>query len=201
MGPSTYDMICLGDSLDTHDRWLRCAPRRRQPAHWISYLSVENVDAAAQAVTANGGRVIDKPFDIPTVGRTARVADPQGAELCLFKSDSGDPPDGIAPHGGWVWNELHTSDPAKAIAFYEKVIGYTHKSMNMGPDEVYHVLSRDGVDRAGVTPLLQKSAQAQLAAVHLGRRRRRHHRARPQAGRDDPDGPRVHPRRRAASAR
>ena len=156
MGPSSYDMICLGDSLDTMIGGYG-ASRGDQPAHWISYLSVENVDAAAQAVTANGGRVIDKPFDIPTVGRTARVADPLGAELCLFKNDGGDPPDGIAPHGGWVWNELHTSDPAKAIAFYEKVIGYTHKSMNMGPDEVYHVLGRDGVDRAGVTPLLQKS--------------------------------------------
>lgn len=157
MGASSYDMICLGDSLDTMIGGYAAPRDDRQPAHWISYLSVENVDATAEAVTANGGRVIEKPFEIPTVGRTARVADPQGAELYLFKNSGGDPPDGLAPNGGWVWNELHTSDPLKAVAFYENVIGYSHKSMNMGPDEVYHVLlGRDGVDRAGVTPLLQK---------------------------------------------
>ena len=159
MGASSYDMICLGDSLDTMIGGYAAPRDERQPAHWISYLSVENVDATAESVSANGGRVIGQPFDIPTVGRTARVADPQGAELCLFKSEGGDPPDGLAPHGGWVWNELHTSDPLKAVAFYEKVIGYSHKSMNMGPGEAYHVLGRDGVDRAGVTPLLQKGAK------------------------------------------
>jgi predicted enzyme related to lactoylglutathione lyase len=158
MGPSNYDMICLGDSLDSMIGGYAAPRDDSQPAHWVSYLSVENVDVAAQAVTANGGRVIGQPFDIPTVGRTARIADPQGAELCLFKSDGGDPPDGKAPNGGWVWNELHTSDPEKALAFYEKVVGYSHKSMDMGPAGVYHILARDGVDRAGVTPLLQKGA-------------------------------------------
>ena len=57
------------------------------------------------------------------------------------------------------------------------------------------MLSRDGVDRAGVTPLLQKSGKpnwllyfsvADVDAT-IG--------ARPQARRDDPDGPRGHPRR------
>jgi predicted enzyme related to lactoylglutathione lyase len=158
MGPSTYEMICLGDSLDSMIGGYAAPTDDRQPAHWISYLSVENVDAAARATSANGGRVIAQPFDIPTVGRIARVADPQGAELSLFKNEGGDPPDGIAPNGGWVWNELHTSDPLKALAFYEAVIGYTHTSMNMGPDESYHVLGRDGTDRAGVTSLFQKGA-------------------------------------------
>ncbi len=159
MGPTSYDMICLTDNLDSMIGGYATSRDERQPAHWRSYLSVEDVDAAAQSVTANGGRVIDPPFDIPTVGRTARIADPQGAELYLFKSEGGDPPDGTAPNGGWVWNELHTSDPLKAVGFYENVVGYSHQSMNMGPDEVYHVLRRDGTDRAGVTPLLQKGAK------------------------------------------
>jgi len=39
------------------------------------------------------------------------------------------PPDALAPRGGWCWNELHTSDPKKALAFYEKVFGFAHRSL------------------------------------------------------------------------
>jgi len=123
----------------------------RQPSHWISYVSVEDVDASAKAATAKGGKVVEGPFDIPGVGRTARIGDPQGAEICLFKNATGDPADAPATHGGWLWNELHTSDPTKALAFYEKVIGFSHRSMDMGPGGTYHILSKGGVDRGGVT--------------------------------------------------
>jgi predicted enzyme related to lactoylglutathione lyase len=94
--------------------------------------------------------VVEAPYDIAGVGRTARIADPQGAELCPFRSSEGDPPDALAPAGSWCWNELHTSDPAKALAFYEKVFGFSHRSL-VGPDVTYHILSRSGVERAGVT--------------------------------------------------
>src|SRR5262249_10443549 len=122
-----------------------------QPSHWISYVSVEDVDATVQAAARNGGRVVDAPFDIPGVGRTARIADPQGAELSPFRSDSGDPADVLQPSGHWCWNELHTSDPASALTFYEKVLGFSHRSVDMGPAGTYHILSRGGVDRGGVS--------------------------------------------------
>ena len=159
MGAYSYEMICLTDSLDSMiGGYSTPRPERGegQPAHWISYVSVEDVDARAATAAAKGGRIVAKPYDIPTVGRVARIADPQGAELCLFKSVGGDPPEGLAPVGGWVWNELHTSEPEKAVAFYDSVVGYTHKSMDMGPGGVYHVLSSSGADRAGVTAHLAK---------------------------------------------
>jgi predicted enzyme related to lactoylglutathione lyase len=157
MGTYAYDMICLTDSLDSMIGGYRPKDDAR-PSYWISYVSVENVDAAAQTAASNGGRVVEKPYDIPTVGRVARIADAQGAELCVFKSVNGDPPDGIAPNGGWVWNELHTTDPANALAFYGKVVGYTHQSMDMGPGGTYHILSKSGADRGGVTAHLPKGA-------------------------------------------
>jgi uncharacterized protein len=46
----------------------------RQPSHWIAYVSVEDVDAAVKATTANGGKVVEAPSEIPGVGRTARIA-------------------------------------------------------------------------------------------------------------------------------
>jgi len=148
MGDSSYDMIYVGDTMiGGYDQ-----PRGNQPAHWISYVSVDDVDAAAKAATANGGKIVAPPSDIPTVGRMARIADPQGAELCLFKRVNGDPPDATtAPPGTFFWNELHTPDPAKTLGFYDKVVGYSHRAMDMGAAGSYYILARGGVDRAGAT--------------------------------------------------
>jgi len=148
MGELTYEMIYAGDTMIGG----YAAPRSdRQPSHWISYVSVEDVDATVKAATAQGGKVVEPPAEIPRVGRKARIADPQGAELCLFKSATGDPADTPATSGRWVWNELHTSDPTKALSFYDEVLGFSHRSMDMGRGGIYHILSKGGVDRGGVT--------------------------------------------------
>jgi hypothetical protein len=140
--------------------WDRPATGDRLASHWISYVSVEDVDAAAKAAAANGGQVVEAPFDGPGVGRMARIADPQGAQMFLFKSAMGDAPDvPVTPHRGWLWNELHTSDAAKALSFYEKVVGFTHHSLDMGPAGTYHIVSKGGVDRGGVTNHLPKGAR------------------------------------------
>jgi predicted enzyme related to lactoylglutathione lyase len=92
------------------------------------------------------------------VGRKARIADPQRAELGLLTDARGDKADTPATSGGWLWNELHTTEPTKALSFSEKVIGLSHRSMDMGHGEKYHILSRDGVDRGGVTGHLTAGA-------------------------------------------
>jgi predicted enzyme related to lactoylglutathione lyase len=151
MGDSSYEMILAGDTLDTMIGGYAAPKSGSQPSHWISYVSVEDVDATAKAATANGGKVVEAPSEIG-VGRTARIADPQGAELCLLKNKTGDPPDAPqTPPGRFLWNELHTSDPTQALAFYEKVLGFSHRSVDMGPGDTYHILSKGGVERGGVT--------------------------------------------------
>jgi predicted enzyme related to lactoylglutathione lyase len=154
MGAFTYEMIFAGDTIDTMIGGYAAPRNDRQPSHWISYASVDDVDAAAATAGANGGKVVEAPHDAPGVGRMARISDPQGAELCLLKSSTGDKPDAPALPGHFFWNELHTTDPTKAVAFYERVLGFTHRSMDMGPAGAYHILSRAGVDRGGVTPHL-----------------------------------------------
>ena len=146
MGSSTYEMIYAGETMIGG----YASPKGDQPAHWISYVSVDDVDATVKAAVANGGKVVEAPYDIPTVGRTARIADPQGAEICPFNNPAGDPAEGLPPRGGWCWNELHTSDPKSALAFYEKVLGFSHRTLSV-PGGTYHILSRGGVDRGGVT--------------------------------------------------
>jgi uncharacterized protein len=148
MGDQTYEMIYAGDTMIGG----YAAPKSdRQPSHWISYVSVEDVDAAVKAAAANGGKVVDSPYEIPGVGRTARIADPQGAEICPFKNAMGDPAEEEASQGRFFWNELHTTDTAKALAFYEKVVGFSSRAMDMGPGGTYHVLEKNGVGRGGAT--------------------------------------------------
>jgi len=146
MGDQTYEMIFAGETMIGG----YAAPKTNHlPSHWISYVSVEDVDAVAKATAANGGKVVEAPYEIPGVGRTARIADPQGAEICAFKNPAGDPADEYASQGRFFWNELHTTDPAKALPFYEKVIGFSHRSMDMGAGGAYHIVSKGGVDRGG----------------------------------------------------
>ncbi len=148
MGDGTYEMICIGEAMI--GGYAQPARPDQQP-HWIAYVSVEDVDAAVEKATARGGAVVDPPSDIPGIGRMARIADPQGAELCLITSVNGDTPDAPAPDGGWLWNELHTTDPTSALEFYTDVVGFTHRSMDMGPAGTYHIFSASGDDRGGVT--------------------------------------------------
>jgi len=158
MGDFTYEMIYAGDTPDTMIGGYAPPKNDRLGSRWISYVSVEDVDGAAKAATANGGKVVEAPSDVPGVGRRAGIADPQGAELYVLKSATGDSADATAPPGRFFWNELHTSDPMKALAFYEKVVGFSHRSMDMGPAGTYHILSKGGVDRGGVTSHLPAGA-------------------------------------------
>jgi hypothetical protein len=59
------------------------------PSHWQNYFAVDDADAIAHQVVAEGGRIAVDPFDIPwarllkrqvgaTGGRAAVVSDPQG---------------------------------------------------------------------------------------------------------------------------
>ena len=158
IGASSYEMIYAGDTMIGG----YAAPKSdRQPSHWVAYVSVEDVDATAKAAATNGGKVVEAPSEIPGVGRTARIADPQRAEICVFKNASGDPVDPPStPHGHWIWNELHTTDVAKALRFYEKVVVFSHRTMDMGPGGTYTILFKGGVERGGVTSHLDPGAPA-----------------------------------------
>ena len=123
-------------------------PSKDIPPHWVSYVSVENVDRSAKKVIGAGGRALMEAFDVPGVGRMQPMADPNGASFFLFHNASGDP---AAPEGpGSIhWNELVTSSPEAAVAFYEKALGYTHDTVDMG-GATYFVLKNGDAPRGGI---------------------------------------------------
>ncbi|HEX8246779.1 MAG TPA: VOC family protein [Pyrinomonadaceae bacterium] len=54
------------------------------PPHWMSYVAVDDVDAAASKVWELGGKVCVPPTDIPNVGRFCVVNDPTGATFSMI---------------------------------------------------------------------------------------------------------------------
>jgi predicted enzyme related to lactoylglutathione lyase len=59
------------------------------PPHWLFYLKVEDVNAAAERVKENGGQVLNGPEEVPGGDMVAQCMDPQGAVFALHASAHG----------------------------------------------------------------------------------------------------------------
>src|SRR5579863_5252751 len=66
----------------------QCEMMQGVPPHWSVSIATDDVDARAEKCVSLGGKVLQGPFDIPTVGRMALVQDPQGAQFWLFKGQA-----------------------------------------------------------------------------------------------------------------
>jgi len=148
MGEQSYEMIAAAGTPIGGYAPLRGA---RSPARWVTSVSVHDVDKVASSAAALGGKLLEPAHDLPNVGRRARIADPQGADLYVYYAHAGDPPDVDAALGSFFWNELHATHAADAVRFYEKLLGYTVETLGMGPAGSYHVLNSGGAGRGGVT--------------------------------------------------
>jgi len=60
-------------------------PAEGVPPHWGAYITVDDADAVASKVTAQGGTLVVPPMDIPDVGRFVMFADAQGASVSAIK--------------------------------------------------------------------------------------------------------------------
>jgi uncharacterized protein len=149
MGEQSYDMLTAGDEPVGGYSRPEDQPSAGNRPHWTSYVSVDDVDATAKKIVAEGGKIVDEAFDVPTIGRMARVADPQGATFWIMAGTGDDSPDAPPAQGRFYWNELWARDGEDATRFYQKVFGYTDKPMEM-PEGNYHVLEAAGIPRAGI---------------------------------------------------
>lgn len=129
---------------------------------WAGYILVDDVDATATAIAADGGTVLMPANDIPDVGRIAMVADPSGAPFYVMKParDDGEslsfakyaPTDGHC-----AWNELMAGDQQAAHAFYTGLFGWEKAdTIDMGPMGNYDMY-RNGDYTLGA--IMQKSPE------------------------------------------
>lgn len=136
---------------------LRRRGNRVSSSRWLSLLSVEDVDRAAEQVKQAGGEVNMEPRDVPDRGRMALVTDPQGAMVVLIRSTGGDPPD-VDPNAApipnrWMWTELWARDMDAAVQLYSSLVGYRTDKFAIPGNQNYLILMRDGRRRAGVIKL------------------------------------------------
>ena len=122
------------------------------PSHWIPYASVESVDGAVEKAKSMGGSVLVPPTDIPNTGRFAIVRDPQGGVLAPFTAPPGmsAPPEPEKPAPGtFCWDDLATTDPAAASAFYGAIYGWNVIPPKAGDPHAYWHLKRGGEKDCG----------------------------------------------------
>lgn len=119
---------------------------------WLAYLHVRNVDAAAAAIEADGGKTLMPKMKLP-VGTIAMLADPMGTPFYVM--DPIPPPDkpdamsdvfDVAAAQRVRWNELASPDLARAKNFYAKHFGFAfNEVMPMGAMGDYCFIDHNGV--------------------------------------------------------
>jgi uncharacterized protein len=144
-GDLDYTMISSGgQSHGGFSKALEGAP----PPHWLSHVRVENLDETIEKAKRAGGKIAAGPFEMPEVGRTAIIADPQGAYISAYEPE-GDQP---GSEGVFVWDELGTTDADDAQRFYGEVFGWT--ASDMGPEYGgYRIFNRGETGVAGFMAL------------------------------------------------
>jgi len=141
---------------------------------WLGYIAVSGVDATLARAPAAGASVLMPAWDQPGVGRLAMIADPQGAPLYVM--DPLPPEDPAQASDAFSvdqpqhvrWNELSTSDPDAAIAFYTALFGWEQQGeMDMGDMGKYRFIQHHGV---GIGAVMRKPPQMPVSvwAYYIG---------------------------------
>jgi predicted enzyme related to lactoylglutathione lyase len=119
---------------------------------WIGYVSVDDVDAAADRVRQLGGVVHVPPTDIPAISRFSVVGDPQMATLVLVKwlrprrEQSAE----LSAPGHIRWHELFAADWEKAFAFYGTLFGWQNAGTDVDAAGAYRLFSTHGQTIGGM---------------------------------------------------
>jgi predicted enzyme related to lactoylglutathione lyase len=122
----------------------------KTPSHWLSYMSVADVDATVTKARAEGGAVLAGPVEVGSIGRAAVLRDPQGAPFGLVRLSAGDPPDPVAPvEGTFFWNEYLTRDLDATLAFYNGLFPF-EMTVSKSESGASYVVLKNSRARAGV---------------------------------------------------
>jgi predicted enzyme related to lactoylglutathione lyase len=118
------------------------------PTAWALYMGTDDAEDLARRVTTAGGTVIVPPFDVGDQGRMAVFQDPTGAFISAWETKAMRGfQTRIANSFGWA--ELNSRGIGQAIAFYEAVFGWTHRTTDVPGGPPYTEFDLDGERIAG----------------------------------------------------
>jgi predicted enzyme related to lactoylglutathione lyase len=125
------------------------------PATWLGYIGVDDVDQTVARVVAAGGATHMPATDMPGVGRMAMVADPQGAPFYVMRGAVDGVSESFKPAtlGHCGWNELMSTEPVAALAFYGDTFGWAKgETMPMGAMGDYQLFTHAGTPTGAIMP-------------------------------------------------
>ncbi|MCB9763643.1 MAG: VOC family protein [Alphaproteobacteria bacterium] len=124
------------------------------PNHWALYINCDDVDAACKRAEKARGKILMAPFDIPGIGRTAIISDPQGGVFSPFKGAEDMPAVPRPPDHTFCWSQVMTKDVKAAAEFYNAVFGWDAEPMPQG------VVFKEGERMVASAMPLPEGAQA-----------------------------------------
>lgn len=137
-------------TMCTLDGGVVCAIYGREPSDappaWLSYVSVAEADAAATAARSAGALAAQEPFDVFDAGRMAVVQDPTGAHFAIWEPRRTIGATLVNVPGAFCLNQLNTSDPVAAAAFYREVFGWRIDQVGAEPMPYWGIWNGDGLN-------------------------------------------------------
>lgn len=147
---NAYTMLLL-QGKDVAGMYGMPAEMRAQnvPPHWMSYISVDDANAAVERAQSLGATIIMAPNDEIDFGRLAMIQDPTGAIFGLWQPGKHIGAQLVNTPGALCWNELATRDTAAANTFYNGLFGWETRTDPM-PNGVYTSFTNKGRMNAGM---------------------------------------------------
>ena len=113
------------------------------PPMWNAYVYTPDIDKTIQQAKELGGSVAVDAMEVPTVGRMAGLADPQGAVLWVLQPASSEEMPRPPREGSFTWNELATTDIQAASDYYNQLFGWKNvDDMDMGGGMTYRIFGQ-----------------------------------------------------------
>lgn len=151
VGPESFYTMC---HIEGHNvaALSQMQPEQQEqgiPPYWLSYITVDNVDASTDKAEALSGSIIAPPFDVFDAGRMAIVQDPTGAMFAMWQAGTHIGATIVNEPGSLVWNELATPDIETAKKFYTTLFGWETSDADMG-GAIYTSIMNKGRSAGGM---------------------------------------------------
>jgi predicted enzyme related to lactoylglutathione lyase len=154
---ATYTMARIGGKWVAALYGLSAEQRERgQHPAWLSYVTVDDADAAAGTARELGGTVVSDAFDVLDSGRMALFRDPQGAFFAVWQPRQHIGAQRVNEPGTLTWNELATTDVDAAKQFYAGLFGWGSQQLDTGGGPPYVIVDVAGRTNGSITTLRQE---------------------------------------------
>lgn len=153
----SYDIFAEGDRQVAGIVPLK---RRWVPSNWTPFVAVDHIGRAAKNAVFFGGNITSGPVKIPGAGEILSIIDDQGAAITLLKPD--DPrafPPARLRVGSFCNHVLNTRDIKQADEFYNRLLGWKLKMVDVGLPKKALVFVHDRVRVATLHRLAEDAPQ------------------------------------------